>query len=178
VRLVGDDEPKIIATDQALRIAKEQGLDLVEITPNQDPPIVKIMDYSKFRFETLKKAKEAKKKQHVVHVKEVKIRPGIDEHDYSHKVRHARDFLEKGDKVRFTMMFRGREIVHSELGLNVLRQILDDLSECAIVEKTPSIEGRNMSMILAPTGVVLKPVKKEGSSSKQDSETNVEESNA
>jgi len=175
VRLVGEGEPKIIATDQAQRIAKEQGLDLVEITPNQDPPIVKVMDYSKFRFEVLKKAKEAKKKQHVVHVKEVKIRPGIDEHDYAHKIRHAKDFLADGDKVRFVMMFRGREIVHSELGLNVLKRILAELNECAIVEKTPSIEGRNMSMILAPSAVVVKPAKKDDSPAKQDSDSNVEE---
>ena len=175
VRLVGEGEPKIIATDQALRIAREQALDLVEITPNQDPPIVKVVDYSKFRFESLKKAKEAKKKQHVVHVKEVKIRPGIDEHDYSHKIRHAKDFLSKGDKVRFVMMFRGREIVHSELGLNVLKRILAELEDCSVVEKTPSIEGRNMSMILAPSAVVVKPAKKDDSPAKQDSDRNVEE---
>jgi translation initiation factor IF-3 len=150
VRFVGDGEPRIIATDQARRIAEEKGLDLVEITPGQEPPIVKVMDYSKFRFEQLKKAKEAKKKQHVVHIKEVKVRPGIDEHDYMHKVKHAKEFLDKGDKVKFTMMFRGREIIHSEIGMRVLKQILAELSDCSIIEKHPSLEGRNMSMILAP----------------------------
>lgn len=147
---MSDSEPKIIATDQALRLAEEQGLDLVEITPNQEPPIVKIMDYSKFRFEQIKRNKDAKKKQHIVHIKEVKVRPRIDDHDYDHKVRHARTFLEKGDKVKFTMMFRGREIVHAELGSVVLKQIQEDLVDCAVVEKPSSIEGRNMSMILAP----------------------------
>jgi translation initiation factor IF-3 len=125
------------------------------------------MDYSKFRFEQIKKQKEAKKKQHIVHIKEVKLRPGIDEHDYSHKVRHAKDFLEKGDKVKFTMMFRGREIVHSELGMNVLRQIQGDLESCAIIEKPASIEGRSMSMILAP---VLVPVKGKKDDAKNDAE--------
>jgi translation initiation factor IF-3 len=169
VRLVGDGEPKIIATDQALRIAQEQGLDLVEITPNQEPPIVKVMGYSKFRFEQIKKQKEAKKKQHVVHIKEVKIRPGIDDHDYAHKVRHAKDFLEAGDKVKFTMMFRGREIVHSELGMVVLKKILAELESCSVVEKTPSIEGRNMSMILAPAALFVK-ARKEDTSNDNDVE--------
>jgi translation initiation factor IF-3 len=162
VRLVGDGEPKIISFDDALRIAREQGFDLVEITPNQDPPIVKVMDYSKFRFEQLKKQKEAKKKQHIVHIKEVKLRPGIDENDYMHKSRHAREFLEKGDKVKFTMMFRGREIVHSELGLVVLRQIQQDLEDCSVIEKPASIEGRNMSMILSPSVVPVKTERKGG----------------
>lgn len=155
--------------------AKEQGLDVVEITPNQTPPIVKIMDYSKFRFEQLKKAKEAKKKQHVVHVKEVKVRPGIDEHDYSHKVKHAREFLLKGDKVKFTMMFRGREIVHSELGLKVLKQVMEDLTDCATVEKSASIEGRNMSMVLAPGGIFVVKPKKADDATAADQNDKVEE---
>ncbi|MGL4369147.1 MAG: translation initiation factor IF-3 [Spirochaetota bacterium] len=171
VRFVGEGEPKIIATDQALRIAEERGLDLVEITPGQDPPIVKVMDYSKFRFEQLKKAKEAKKKQHIVHIKEVKVRPGIDEHDYMHKVRHARDFLESGDKVKFTMMFRGREIIHSELGMVVLKQILHELADCSTVEKNPSLEGRNMSMILVPDASISAKGKKADSTADTDSTT-------
>lgn len=117
-----------------------------------DMPIVKIMDYSKFRFEQLKKAKDAKKKQKVVHIKEVKIRPGVGEHDYEHKIKHAKEFLEKGDKVKFTMVFRGREIVHTEIGMKILVNILEDLKEISVVEKRPSHEGRNMTMILSPAG--------------------------
>ena len=143
----------------------------MEITPGQEPPIVKVMDYSKFRFEQLKKAKEAKKKQHVVHIKEVKIRPGIDEHDYMHKVRHARDFLGEGDKVKFTMMFRGREIIHSELGMKVLKQILAELADCSVIEKSPSLEGRNMSMILAPAISAAGKGKKAEGSAENDTTT-------
>ena len=171
MRFVGEGEPQIIATDQARRIAEERGLDLVEITPGQEPPIVKVMDYSKFRFEQLKKAKEAKKKQHVVHIKEVKIRPGIDEHDYMHKVRHAKEFLGEGDKVKFTMMFRGREIIHSELGMKVLKQILAELADCSVIEKSPSLEGRNMSMILAPGANLPSKGKKAETSAETDTTT-------
>lgn len=143
----------------------------MEITPGQEPPIVKVMDYSKFRFEQLKKAKEAKKKQHVVHIKEVKIRPGIDEHDYMHKVRHAKEFLGDGDKVKFTMMFRGREIIHSELGMKVLKQILAELADCSVIEKNPSLEGRNMSMILAPAISAAGKGKKAEGSAENDTTT-------
>ena len=143
----------------------------MEITPGQEPPIVKVMDYSKFRFEQLKKAKEAKKKQHVVHIKEVKIRPGIDEHDYMHKVRHAKEFLGEGDKVKFTMMFRGREIIHSELGMKVLKQILAELADCSVIEKNPSLEGRNMSMILAPAISAAGKGKKAEGSAENDTTT-------
>lgn len=143
----------------------------MEITPGQEPPIVKVMDYSKFRFEQLKKAKEAKKKQHVVHIKEVKIRPGIDEHDYMHKVRHAKEFLGEGDKVKFTMMFRGREIIHSELGMKVLKQILAELADCSVIEKSPSLEGRNMSMILAPAISAAGKGKKAEGSAENDTTT-------
>ena len=143
----------------------------MEITPGQEPPIVKVMDYSKFRFEQLKKAKEAKKKQHVVHIKEVKIRPDIDEHDYMHKVRHAKEFLGEGDKVKFTMMFRGREIIHSELGMKVLKQILAELADCSVIEKSPSLEGRNMSMILAPAISAAGKGKKAEGSAENDTTT-------
>ncbi|MDA3901253.1 MAG: translation initiation factor IF-3 [Spirochaetes bacterium] len=150
VRLVGDsDEPIIVTLEKALELAKQSGLDLVEISM-QDVPVVRIMDYSKFKFEQVKKAKEAKKKQKIVHLKEVKVRPSIDAHDYEHKVKHAREFLEKGDKVKVTMMFRGREIVHSDLAKRKMEQMLAELSDCSTVEKTPSVEGRNMTMILSP----------------------------
>jgi translation initiation factor IF-3 len=149
VRLVGDgEEPKVIKTSEALEIARARDLDLVEISPNQDPPVVRIVDYSKFKFEQIKKAKEAKKKQKVIHVKEIKMRPNIDSHDFEHKVKHARDFLEKGDKVKFTLMFRGREMVHAELGFDVMRKIQESLDEIAVAEKQPTQEGRNITMFM------------------------------
>jgi len=132
-----------------LEMAAEKGLDVVEISPNQDPPVVKIVDYSKFKFEQVKKAKEAKKKQKVIHVKEIKMRPNIDSHDFDHKVKHARSFLEKGDKVKFTLMFRGREMVHPELGFEVMKKIQAQLEDIAITEKNHSQEGRNITMYMS-----------------------------
>lgn len=150
VRLVGgESEPRVVSLAEALQMAKDEGVDLIEIS-KQDMSIVKISDYSKFRFEQIKKAKEAKKKQKVVHIKEVKLRPSIDDHDYSHKVKHAREFLEKGDKVKVTMMFRGREIVYSELGLRVMEKMQGELADCAVVERRPLVEGKSMTMFLAP----------------------------
>jgi len=149
VRLVGDGEPQVIDTHKAIEMAKEQELDLVEISPNQDPPVARITDYSKFKFEQIKKAKEAKKKQKVIHVKEIKMRPSIDSHDFEHKVNHARDFLEKGDKVKFTLMFRGREMVHPELGFEVMKKIQANLEDIATIEKRPSQEGRNITMFMS-----------------------------
>jgi translation initiation factor IF-3 len=154
---------------EALKMADEEGLDLVEIASNQDMPVVRIMDYRKYRFEQIKKAKEAKKKQRVIHVKEIKVRPGIDSHDYDHKVKHARSFLTKGDKVKFTMMFRGREIVHTDLGQAVMKRIHDDLIDCSVVEKPASLEGKNLAMILAPAAAVGGGSKKP--SSKEQSES-------
>ncbi len=158
VRLVGEDgEPKVIATSEALVLAKQRALDLVEISPNQDPPVVKIVDYSKFRFEQLKKAKEAKKKQKVIHVKEIKMRPNIDKHDFEHKIKHAVSFFEKGDKVKFTLMFRGREMVHPELGFEVFKKIKEQLGDTVFVEKDAAQEGRNITMIVGPKAVSGKP---------------------
>ena len=154
VRLVGEEGgPKVISLKEALDMARERILDLVEISSNQEPPVVKLVDYSKFRFEQIKKAKEAKKKQKIVHVKEIKLRPSIDNHDYQHKVNHAKEFLEGGDKVKFTMMFRGREIVHTELGFKVMNSIQEDLGSMAQIEKRPSMEGKNITMVLAPLPV-------------------------
>ncbi|MFW5807750.1 MAG: translation initiation factor IF-3 [Spirochaetota bacterium] len=155
VRLVGDGEPVVIALEKALELAEQQGEDLVEIS-NQDMPVVRIMDYSKFKFEQVKKAKEAKKKQKVIHVKEVKLRPSIDNHDYQHKIKHAREFLEGGDKVKFTMMFRGREIIHTDLAMDRMKLIQSDLEDCAVVEQKPSVQGRNMTMVMAPGSSTLK----------------------
>ncbi len=151
VRLVGEEGgPAIISLEDALTIARSKDLDLVEISSDQDPPVVKVIDFSKFRFEQIKKAKEAKKKQKVIHVKEVKFRPSIDAHDYRHKVNHAREFIEKGDKVKFTLMFRGREIIHKDLGFKVMDNIKEDIKDIAQIEKFPSIEGRNITMIVTP----------------------------
>ncbi len=149
VRLVGDGvEPRVISKSEALRLAQEKELDLVEISPNQDPPVVKIIDYSKFKFEQLKKAKEAKKKQKIIHVKEIKMRPNIDMHDFDHKVKHAKEFLDNGDKVKFTLMFRGREMAHPELGFEVMQKVKERLESFVQVEKEPSREGRNITMIV------------------------------
>ncbi|HOE20529.1 MAG TPA: translation initiation factor IF-3, partial [Spirochaetota bacterium] len=151
VRLVGEEGgPQVIPVNEALQKAMGMGLDLVEISPDQDPPVVKIVDYSKFKFEQIKKAKEAKKKQKVIQVKEIKLRPSIDLHDFQHKVRHAREFIEEGNKVKFTVMFRGREMVHSDLGFKVLEEVKQALEDVAAVETNPSKEGRNITMIMAP----------------------------
>lgn len=150
VRLVGgEEEAVVVPIATALEMAREQELDLVEISPNQDPPIAKIVDYSKFKFEQTKKAKEAKKRQKIIHVKEIKMRPAIDTHDFEHKVKHAREFLEKGDKVKFTLMFRGREMVHPDLGFDVMKRIQSELDDLIVVEKAPSQEGRNITMVVS-----------------------------
>ncbi len=125
-------------------------MDLVEVAPDARPPVVKMMDYGKFKYEQARAAREARKKQHTIQVKEVKFRPGIEDHDYEFKTRHARRFLEEGNKVRLTMMFRGRQITHSELGLEVLKRVTEDLSDIGKVESQPSFEGRVMFMIMAP----------------------------
>ena len=151
VRLVGEEgEPVVIALSAALTIAREKNLDLVEITANQELPVVRIIDYSKFKFDQIKKAKEAKKKQKVVHVKEIKMRPAIDDNDFTHKVNRAKDFLEKGDKVKFTLMFRGREMVHPELGFEVMDKVQEVLKDIGIIEKRPIQEGRNITMYMTP----------------------------
>ena len=150
VRLVGEEgEPRVIETSEAMKMARERELDLVEISPNQDPPVAKIIDYSKFKFEQMKKAKEAKKKQKVIHVKEIKMRPNIDSHDFEHKVKHAREFLDGGDKVKFTLMFRGREMVHPELGFEVMNKVKEQIENIVQIEKDMSQEGRNITMIVS-----------------------------
>ncbi len=153
VRLVGEEgEPVVMSIKSALQIAGEKGLDLVEISPNQDPPVVKIIDYTKFKFEQLKQAKAAKKKQKIIHVKEIKMRPSIDSHDFEHKVKHAREFLHKGDKVKFTLMFKGREMMHPELGFKVMERIQENLEDVALIEKNPIKEGRNIIMYMTQKG--------------------------
>jgi translation initiation factor IF-3 len=142
----------IVDIEEARELAEEVGLDLVEISPNSRPPVVKILDYGKHKFQSQKKAAEARKKQKTVEVKEIKMRPNIDTHDYDVKMKAARRFLDEGDKVKMTLRFRGREMAHQELGLRLLFRVRDDLNTMAKVEAEPKLEGRQMIMILAPSG--------------------------
>ncbi len=140
----------IVATTMALEKAKEASLDLVEISPNVDPPVCKIMDHGRFRFELNKKQHSAKKKQKLVQIKEIKFRPGTEEGDYQVKLRNLVKFLENGDKTKITLRFRGREMAHRELGAKLLKRVEEDLSELATVEQFPKLEGRQMVMVMAP----------------------------
>ncbi|CAN5185323.1 translation initiation factor IF-3 [soil metagenome] len=139
----------IMETESALAAAQEQGLDLVEVAPLARPPVARIMDYGKFKFEQAKMARQAKKKQRVIELKEVKFRPGISDNDFDTKVRRARKFLDEGNKVKVTMMFRGRQIAHPELGRQVLDRVAQDLVDVAKVESEPKLESKLMIMILA-----------------------------
>ena len=134
----------------ALRLAAERSLDLVEVAPSAKPPVCRIMDYGRFRYEQAKKDREARKKQHQVSIKEVKLRPRIEEHDFEVKARNAERFLKEGDRVKATIMFRGREIVHTDLGRQVLDRLVEFLRDIAIVERPARVEGRNMIMYLIP----------------------------
>ncbi len=125
-------------------------MDLVEVAADARPPVCRLMDYGKYKYEEARKAREAKKKQHTMQVKEVKYRPGIEEHDYAFKTRHVRRFLEDGDKVKVTMMFRGRQLSHPELGLEVLEKVVEDVNDVGKIESQPTREGRTMIMVLAP----------------------------
>ena len=140
----------IVSRNEALDMAADAGLDLVEIAPNADPPVCKILDFGKYKYEEQKKKNEAKKKQKVIEVKEVKFRPSIDDHDYDVKMRSMHKFIGEGDKVKVTMRFRGRELAHQELGMNVLMRVKDDLDEIAKVEQFPRMEGRQMTMVVSP----------------------------
>lgn len=140
----------IIPVEQALSMAEEQGLDLVEVAPLARPPVCRIMDYGKFKYEEQRKAREARKKQQHVQIKEVKMRPGIEDHDFDFKTRHARRFLEEGNKVKLTMMFRGRQMAHPEIGRQVLNKVSEMLSDIAKVEYGPAMEARAMTMVLTP----------------------------
>jgi len=137
-------------TQEAITIAADHGLDLVEVSPNAEPPVCKILDYGKYKYEEQKKRNEAKKKQKVIAIKEIKMRPGIDVHDYEVKMKAARKFLDNGDKVKVTIRFRGREMAHQDLGLKVLIKMRDELEELTKVEQMPKSEGRMMTMVLSP----------------------------
>ncbi len=140
----------VVPIDEALRKAEDRGLDLVEVAAKGDPPVCKILDYGKYKYESQKKKNEARKKQRTIDVKEIKMRPAIDIHDYDVKLRAARKFLGEGDKVKVTMRFRGREMAHQDLGLKVLHRVRDELDELAKVELMPKMEGRQMIMVIAP----------------------------
>jgi translation initiation factor IF-3 len=134
----------------ALELAEQAGLDLVEIVPNATPPVCKILDYGKFRFLEQKKAAEARKKQKVVEIKEIKLRPGIDDHDYETKMKAVRRFFEEGDKVKITLRYRGREMAHQDLGMKLMDRVKTEMAEISKVESEPLLEGRQMTMIMAP----------------------------
>ena len=152
IRLIDEvgDNHGVVTPAHAMEMAAEVGLDLVEISPNANPPVCKIMDLGKFKYETQKKAAEARKKQKVIEVKEVKFRPNIDTHDYDVKMRSVNRFLGEGDKVKVTLRFRGREMAHQELGRDLLRRIGTDLDGVAKIESMPKMEGRQMIMVVAP----------------------------
>jgi translation initiation factor IF-3 len=135
---------------EGVRVATEQGLDLVEVAPQAKPPVCRIMDYGKYKYEQSKRERDARKKQRVINIKEVKIRPRIEEHDFQVKLRNALRFLNDGDKVKVTLMFRGREITHASLGRDLCWKFFKELENQAIMEKEPKVEGRNMIMVLAP----------------------------
>ena len=140
----------LVTPEHAMVMAEEAGLDLVEISPNANPPVCKIMDFGKFKYETQKKEAEARKKQKIIEIKEVKFRPNTDTHDYEVKMRNVYKFLENGDKVKITMRFRGREMAHQELGRELLLRVADDTKEMGKVENMPKIEGRQMIMLIGP----------------------------
>ncbi len=165
MRLIGVDGSQlgIFATADAQRIADEQDLDLVEVAPDGDPPVCRVMDYSKYKYEQDMKAKKARKHQTRVEIKEIKFRPKIDKHDYETKKKHVLRFLTAGAKVKVTIMFRGREMVHAERGLVILERLAEELTEIAIIESPPKIDGRNMFMMIAP-------VKKDVSKKEEESD--------
>ena len=152
MRLIGADGQNVgvVPVRQALMMAEEANLDLVEISPDAKPPVCKILDYGKFKFQEQKKAAEARKKQKVIEIKEIKMRPGIDDHDYDVKMRAMQRFIAEGDKVKLTLRFRGREMVHQDLGAKVLERVRTDMGETIKVEQTPKMEGRQMTMVIAP----------------------------
>jgi translation initiation factor IF-3 len=152
VRVIGANSEQlgVIPLHEALALAESQQLDLVEVSPTAVPPVCRIMDYGKFKYQQSKKLQEAKKKQVQVQVKEVKLRPKTDEHDILFKIKHVRRFLEEGNKAKITVVFRGREITHMNIGQNVLDRFVDDLKDVAIIEARPRMEGRSMFVIVAP----------------------------
>ncbi len=154
VRLVDEEGEQVgvVSLDEARDLAADRNLDMVEVAPNARPPVVRLMDYGRFKYEQAKAEKEAKKRQHTVEVKEVKFRPKIEDHDFDFKTRHAREFIEQGNKVKVTIMFRYRELRRPELGIELLDRITEQLSDIAQVQSRSGLEGRNMTMMLVPQG--------------------------
>jgi len=151
VRLIRDDgEQEIMSVSRALELAGDADLDLVEVAPQAVPPVVKILNYGKFRFENEKKLRDSKKKQKVIKLKEIRMQPKIDDHDLAFKSKHIKEFLNDGNKVKVTIRFRGRELAHTELGFDVMKDVLSRIEGEYIMDKTPAMEGRNMSMVLTP----------------------------
>lgn len=152
LRVIGPEGEQlgILARNDALAAAKEAGMDLVEVASTAEPPVCRIMDYGKFKYETQKKKQEAKKRQTVVQIKEIKVRPKTDDHDYETKVRHIRRFIEEGDRCKVTVFFRGREIVHKDRGLSILERVVQDTIDIAKVDQEPRAEGRTLQMLLVP----------------------------
>jgi translation initiation factor IF-3 len=153
VRLIDDQNNQlgVLSLDAALRIASEKGLDLVEVAPQAQPPVCRLMDYGRFKFETIKKEKDQRRRQNVTKLKEMKLRPKVAEHDYQTKFKGLKQFLEAGEKVKVTIMFRGREMVHQDIGRRILDRVADNAKNFAVVERAPLLEGKNLFMILAPS---------------------------
>jgi translation initiation factor IF-3 len=152
VRVIGQEGGQlgIMAAQEAIQLAEEQGLDLVEVAPEARPPVCRIMDYGKYKYQQSKRLQQAKKKQKIISVKEIKLRPKTEEHDYQFKTQHVRRFLQDGHKTKVTVVFRGREMAHTELGRQMLDRVTVDLQDVGSVEQTPRQEGRNMTMVLSP----------------------------
>lgn len=152
IRVIGEggEQVGVLATSEALRMARERGLDLVEVAPKSNPPVCRIMDFSKYKYEQEKKERLARKKQKVVRVKEIKLKPNIEENDYQVKLRHLKRFLERGDKAKVTLIFRGREMAHTDIGKNLMNRLMKDLSEIATPEKLPALENKAMVLIMNP----------------------------
>ena len=158
VSVVGDngDQLGVLLTQDAINMAQDRNLDLVEVAPNSNPPVCRVMDYSKFKYQQSKRAQEAKKKQKIIHVKEVKFRPNTDQHDYDFKLKNALRFLGAGDKVKILVFFRGREIVHRENGQKLLARVTETLADMAVIEQEAKQEGKTLCMIFAPKSLKKK----------------------
>jgi translation initiation factor IF-3 len=175
VRVINSDGEQlgVMPTDKAREIADEQGLDLVEVSPTAAPPVCRITDYGKYKYEKAKRERQSKKKQHTIQVKEIKLRPKTEEHDYQFKKRHAEEFLEKAQKVKFTVIFRGRELDHKDMGARILQRMQEDLAHVGVVERPAQFEGRLMTMYMAslPAPQQQKKPQPDTEKEKQDAET-------
>jgi translation initiation factor IF-3 len=168
VRVISKDGEQVgvLSLNEALQLAEDEGLDLVEIAPNVTPPVCKIIDYSKYRYQQIKKEKESKKSQHQVKIKEIKFKPNIDTHDFLTKEKHAIEFIKKGFKVRITCAFKGREMLHTDLGEKVVKQLIDDLQDIAVIEAPLKLMGKSISTVLAPMSKTTKEKRSEKNENK------------